>query len=303
MYSRFALLVTTLLFSVILNAQCLEGDCENGFGKSDLFYAIYEGTFINGTPNGAGILIYDDKRYEGEIKSGLENGFGTIFYNDGSFEEVQYKNGKKLEDRYEKVDAKNWKSYKAKRNERCVSGNCSNGIGTYKFVSGNVYEGNFINFQPEGHGKWQFSNGDRYVGHVENGVKNGMGTYYFSSGWVFKGIYQNDFEYNGTYTTSDGRTVKVRNGIVQIPKPSVTYSITSGGNIQNPSHRRCPMCSGSGQMNIPGKTKIVRGSAYYGSASDTGGFSYTDTGSTYSVSLPDQKKTCNYCGGNGVIKK
>jgi len=284
-------------------AQCIEGDCENGYGKSDLFYAEYQGTFLNGIPDGAGTLNYDEYRYEGQIKKGLEHGIGIIFYNDGSFEEVNYEMGKKIESRYEKVNASNWQTYKAKREKRCISGDCANGKGVYEFASGNRYDGNFVNFQPEGYGSWEFANGEKYIGNVQNGMKNGNGKYYFSKGWTFEGVYKNDSEHNGTYTTDKGKTVKIINGVIQIPKPKVSYSITSGGKIQDPSHMECPMCSGTGKMIIPGKTKIVRGSAYYGSRSDTGSFRYTDTRSSYSVNMPDQEKTCSYCSGNGVIKQ
>lgn len=280
-------------------AQCLEGNCDNGYGKYDLFYAIYEGTFINGSPNGAGKLFYDDYVYVGEIKDGLEHGKGKILYKDGSFEDVIYIMGKKKESQYVKIDAKDWKPYEAKRDKNCISGDCANGIGKYQFASGNIYEGPFVNFQPEGNGKWYFANGEKYFGSVKNGLKNGKGTYYFKNGWTFSGTYIKDMEYNGTFTTDKGLTVEVSSGKVVMPKPSVTYTITSGGPVQDPSHRRCPMCSGKGEMTIPGKTTVVRSSAGY--VMNTGGASYMDYG-VHSVSMPDRTETCSYCSGTGVIK-
>jgi hypothetical protein len=291
-----------LLFLLITNtlfAQCLEGDCKNGYGKYDLFYAIYEGTFVNGIPNGAGKLFYDDYTYEGEIKEGVEHGRGVLIYKDGSIEKVKYNMGKKIKDLFVKEDASKWKSYEAKRDKNCISGDCANGFGKYQFSSGNVYEGPFVDFQPEGNGKWYFTNGDKYFGVVKDGLKNGQGTYYFKNGWTFSGTYVKDTEYNGTYTTDKGQTVKVASGKIVMPKPSVTYTITSGGPLRDPNHRRCPMCSGKGEMTIPGKTTVVRSAA--SKVLNTGGASSIDYG-VHSVSMPDRKEKCSYCSGTGVIK-
>lgn len=281
------------------SAQCLEGDCENGYGKSDLFYAVYEGTFKEGLPHGAGKLFYDDYIYEGEIKEGLEHGRGRLIYKDGTFEDVKYVMGKKKESRFIKVDASQWKSYEAKKDKNCISGDCANGTGKYQFASGNVYEGSFKEFQPEGQGIWYFANGDKYVGQTRNGLKNGQGTYYFKNGWQFTGTYNNDMEYNGTYTTDKGLSVKVISGKVQMPKTSISYTITSGGSPKEPNHRKCPMCRGKGEMTIPGKTTVVRSSAGY--TMNTGGASQMDYGVS-SVTMPDRTEKCSYCGGTGVIK-
>lgn len=280
-------------------AQCIEGDCENGYGKSDLFYAIYEGTFKDGIPHGAGKLFYDDYTYEGEIKAGLEHGRGIHLYGDGSIEKVKYTMGKKVKDLYVKEDSSQWKSYQTKRDKNCISGDCANGIGKYEFTSGNVYEGPFVDFQPEGNGKWFFANGEKYFGVVKDGLKNGNGTYYFKNGWTFSGTYNKDMEYNGTYKTDKGLIVKVESGKVIMPKPKVSYSITKGSSLRDPNHKRCPMCSGKGEMTIPGKTTVVRSSAGY--TMNTGGASQFDYG-VHSVSMPDKVEKCSYCSGTGVIK-
>jgi hypothetical protein len=280
-------------------AQCLEGDCENGYGKYDLFYAIYEGTFKDGLPHGAGKLFYEGYTYEGEIKEGVEHGRGMVTYPDGSFQKVKYEMGKKIESQFIKEDASQYKSYEAKCNANCISGDCANGSGKYRFPSGNVYEGSFVNFQPDGNGKWYFANGEKYFGAVKNGLKNGKGTYYFKNGWTFSGTYVKDMEYNGTYKTDKGLTVKVVSGKVQMPKPSVSYSITEGGSPRDSNHRRCPMCSGKGKMTIPGKTTVVRSSGGY--TMNTGGAKQMDYG-VYSVSMPDKVEKCSYCSGKGVVK-
>ena len=297
--NQFNFVCFFLLWFTLGHTQCLEGDCENGYGKSDLFYAVYEGTFKDGIPHGAGKLVYDDYIYQGPVKEGLEDGSGIIIYENGKIEEVRYDMGRKKKSYFVKVETKEWDAYLERRNGVCVSGNCSNGVGKYKFPSGNIYHGSFKNYQPEGEGNWYFANGDKYIGNTRNGLKNGPGTYYFKNGWQFAGTYKNDMEYNGIYTTDKGRKVKVVSGQIQTPEPSVTYTITTGGNVRDPNHRRCPMCSGKGKMTIPGKTTVVRSSSGY--SMNTGGARQMDYGVS-SVSMPDREEKCSYCGGAGVIK-
>ncbi|WP_100629986.1 MORN repeat-containing protein [Algoriphagus formosus] len=290
---------------ITAEAQCLEGDCKNGFGKMDLIYCIYEGTFVKGIPEGAGTMYYETYRYEGEVQKGLEHGFGRIIFEDGSYEEVEYYKGKKIESQYIKVEAQDYKSYQAKRDPRCVSGDCANGQGEYHFPSGNKYKGNFKDFQPYGNGEWDFANGDRYVGTVSNGQKEGNGTYHYSNGWRFTGSYQADAEYTGTYFAPNGQTVKVLNGTVQIPKPSVSYTITTGGSPQHPDHERCPMCDGKGTMMIPGRSRQIQGSPSYNVYRSTDGKvsrEYAGSAPVYTVRGPDRESTCSICGGTGVVK-
>lgn len=106
-------------------------------------------------------------------------------------------------------------------------------------------------------------------------------------------------EYNGTYTTNEGLTVKVEDGKVLMPKPTVSYTITKGGSRQDPNHRRCPMCSGKGKMTIPGKMTVVKSSAGY--TMNTGSTSLYDYG-VHSVSLPDRLEKYSYYSGREVVK-
>lgn len=293
-------------FCLSVQAQCLEGDCKNGFGKMDLIYCIYEGTFLKGVPHGAGTMFYEDYRYEGQVEKGLEHGIGRIIYEDGSYEDASFYKGKKLESKYVKVEVEDYKSYEAKRDPNCVSGDCSNGKGEYHFPSGNKYVGNFKDFQPNGNGDWNFANGDKYSGSVSNGLKEGSGTYIYSNGWKYSGTYKLDSEYTGTYTAPNGQTVKVLSGIIQIPKPKVSYTITTGGSIQDPNHERCPMCDGKGVMTMPGRSRQVQGSPSYTTYRSTDGSvsrEYSGSAPVYTVRAPDQEVKCSICGGTGVIPR
>lgn len=296
------LFLILICFSASLTAQCLEGDCENGYGKIDMGWVVYEGTFKEGIPEGAGTFFYEDYRYEGQVSQGLENGKGRIIYDDGNFEEVTYEMGKKQESQYIKTAAEDWKSYEAKGDPYCVSGNCANGTGEYHFPSGNVYKGPFKDYQPHGLGSWSFANGDRFEGSVVNGQKQGQGSYYFADGWIFSGSYKEDAEFTGTYTSPEGRKVEMIGGVVQIPEPKVTITYE----IAEPTHEKCLMCDGSGTMVIPGRSRYVQGSPSYVTYRDGNGNvsrEYAGSAPVYTVRDPDKEVTCNICGGSGVMPR
>jgi Caspase domain/MORN repeat len=68
--------------SVIANAQCVSGNCDNGYGVA-LFpekgKARYTGQFQNQKPNGSGKAEYGDgSNYEGEWRNGKWHGQGTM---------------------------------------------------------------------------------------------------------------------------------------------------------------------------------------------------------------------------------
>ncbi|WCL81815.1 caspase family protein [Saprospira sp. CCB-QB6] len=66
-------------------SECLEGDCEQGYGKSmDYKGRVYEGYFVNRKYEGKGNLTYTDgSKYEGDWKNGLPDGEGTHYYRNG----------------------------------------------------------------------------------------------------------------------------------------------------------------------------------------------------------------------------
>ena len=69
------------------NGQCSDGKATGkGILKwylNDELLAQYEGEYLNGKMNGAGILTFEShgRRYEGQFQDNLEHGFRTIFSN------------------------------------------------------------------------------------------------------------------------------------------------------------------------------------------------------------------------------
>ncbi|MCI2228445.1 hypothetical protein MC378_04640 [Polaribacter sp. MSW13] len=89
--------------------------------------------------------------------------------------------------------------------DRCVSGDCTNGKGTYKWNTGETYTGEFRYGKRNGKGTNIFKNGDKYVGEFNRDEMHGYGAImYFKNGDKFQGT----FEYNkmdyGTLILKDG---------------------------------------------------------------------------------------------------
>jgi hypothetical protein len=74
------ILITLVLFPYLITAQCLSGNCKNGFGKKNYEGDYYVGTFVNGERHGKGDFY-------------LENGnisFRGIWHNDSAFEGLDF---------------------------------------------------------------------------------------------------------------------------------------------------------------------------------------------------------------------
>ena len=111
---------------------------------------------------------------------------------------------------------------------QCLSGNCQNGSGKYRYSTGAVYNGQFVNGNREGKGKLTFpnnnvyegefgrnringegtmvyANGDRYTGSWFLDQPNGKGKYYFKSRERYEGDFKSGkFEGQGTMYYPDG---------------------------------------------------------------------------------------------------
>ncbi len=179
-------------------------DKKNGYGvykyKPESQYKSYTGDYVMDKLTGNGICVYKNgQKYIGELLNNYFHGEGTMYYTDGT-----KKTG-------------TWEYHKfIKSNEiktGCISGNCSNGFGTYvtkkgdkyvgtfkssyfsgrgtyTFAAGDVYEGEFKNGTYEGQGTYSFVSGTKYVGEFKNGTYNGIGTAYYTNGTTQSGLWK-----------------------------------------------------------------------------------------------------------------
>lgn len=82
------------------------------------------------------------------------------------------------------------------------------GKGRYEYAAGGFYEGEFVNGQFQGEGMFKAAQGHRYEGTFANGQFNGQGTYRTAEGNTYTGGFLNNtFHGEGTYTYVDGRTI------------------------------------------------------------------------------------------------
>ena len=103
------LFIVIILTSPTLIAQCVSGNCDNGYGvkkyKDGTMYvgewwngqasgqgtviwpdgSIYVGEFIKGLYSGEGTLLTEKKFYVGEFHKNLPNGSGSMFMNEGVY--------------------------------------------------------------------------------------------------------------------------------------------------------------------------------------------------------------------------
>ncbi len=111
---------------------------------------------------------------------------------------------------------------------QCISGNCQNGTGSYRYSTnvsytgrfvnsiregkgkmtlqnGSVYEGNFSRGRMSGDGAMTYHNGERYTGQWSNDVPNGTGKYFFKGRERYEGNFTNgEFDGQGTMYYPDG---------------------------------------------------------------------------------------------------
>jgi hypothetical protein len=77
---------------------------------------------------------------------------------------------------------------------QCISGNCQNGIGTYRYSANSKYTGQFLNALRHGEGKMSYSDGSEYEGPFNYGKKHGEGgTITYINGDKYVGQWSGDY--------------------------------------------------------------------------------------------------------------
>ena len=155
---------------------------------------IYDGDIQNGKANGKGKMSWSDDGhayvYDGEWVNDEINGKGKMSWSDDGrayVYEGMWKNGKK------------------------------NGIGnmtswpkdmehSHEWVEDmTIYDGEWVNDEINGKGKYTWPNGDFYEGDWNNGNAHGYGTMKSSNGNLYKGEWNKGKKINGTIQWGDGK--------------------------------------------------------------------------------------------------
>ncbi|XP_041822109.1 alsin isoform X2 [Chelmon rostratus] len=134
--------------------------------------ATYEGRWLAGKPNGRGVLKWPDGRiYTGTFKNGLEDGFGELVAPNKSLNKNDHYQGC-------------WKDGKM------------HGLGTYRYASGEVYDGSFQDSMRHGHGmlrsgKLNTSSPSVFIGQWLQDKKTGYGVFDdITKGEKYMGMWQ-----------------------------------------------------------------------------------------------------------------
>lgn len=147
--------------------RCLEGDCVNGKGVMEKSEGIkYEGEFKDSLPHGSGKFVYPPET-PGNSEKYVSRPVGTY--------------------------------------EGRVERGLAQGKGTFTFLDGSKYIGDFKDNKMEGKGRMTNANGVIYDGGFERGRPNGQGTVIFPDGRKYVGeIVENHIHGKGAMTYPDG---------------------------------------------------------------------------------------------------
>jgi hypothetical protein len=300
--SVLKIVIITIVFNTmpILSAQCLSGNCNDGKGKYDFGFAVYEGDFKNGKPEGQGTMDYGGgERFSGSFKNGQEGGDG-ILYKNNIPQYVTYVRGT-----VQVRQVQNHVGSNAPKVKGCLEGDCINGFGIVKYDSGNSFEGQFKDGLIGDSGKFIYKNGNYYEGKFVNEL-NTEGKYYFA---------HENVTYNGTFYNNG----KERTGVYYYPVTEATVKIVDGEitEVHNPVAEKveaaikemeeqgmvCRKCNGKGMSG--GGSYVQKTQSYYdinyvnSSGNRVGGSSGNVGTSTSVVSIP--VKVCDECKGKGRV--
>ncbi|MBF0127301.1 MAG: hypothetical protein HQM02_08840 [Magnetococcales bacterium] len=90
--------------------------------------------------------------------------------------------------------------------EKCITGDCLNGKGTYVYSDGSKYVGEYKNGKINGQGKFTYPDGSVYIGEYKNNKMNGMGTFIYPNGDKYVGEFNNNqMNDKGKFIPASGR--------------------------------------------------------------------------------------------------
>jgi len=157
-------------------------DGEGAYYYSDGDY--YEGNWSAGQKSGSGAYTWaNGDKYIGNWVDNMKSGEGKINYQSGAVFQGTFESDESVSGTY--TYSTNGVKYQY---NGAFSAGMKNGAGTlYLYNDGTQaydvkqYEGNWVNDQMDGQGKYYFESGDYYDGNWKADKKNGQGTYYYAA--------------------------------------------------------------------------------------------------------------------------
>ena len=131
--------------------------------------ANYIGEVFEQKPNGSGILEFQNHRFQGSFVNGMPNGTSTIAIDGNKFYEGPLVNGIPH-------GIGNYHLGDMVYNGDIANGVC-HGMGYCRWADGTEYEGKFEDGLPNGNGLMRYTDGIVYIGRFLNGKKHGPGNF------------------------------------------------------------------------------------------------------------------------------
>jgi len=201
----------------------------------------YDGSWVNNLAHGKGTYIFSDKeKYEGDFFKGNFEGVGAFYYSDGSLfignwqknkrngeGKLHYKDGRKIAGLWKDdqlVDEANGftnsssdvttgnggyetnSSIRKRFWKDCTNSYCHKETGQLTYQDGSIWQGEFLDGQPNGTGILTYAGGNKYEGQVANHAPNGEGVMYFENGQVIGGSWVDGYPVKKTQKYEKQRT-------------------------------------------------------------------------------------------------
>ena len=197
---RIFLAALSIVASQGVQAQCVSGNCEDGYGVYlESNGSRYEGFFENGDYEGFGTIVFSNgDSYIGNWSGGKFSGKGAYTWmNDGSKYIGHWQDG----DRQGigvTINADGTKQTNIwiqdqisddEHSDDCINGDCKDGYGVAIYSDGSVYEGNFRNGYYDGQGIFTMTDGSKYEGEFYKGNFSGYGVFSYPDGTTKTGMW------------------------------------------------------------------------------------------------------------------
>ena len=196
--------------STSTSGGCVRGDCQDGWGKYEYDGGHYDGFWQNGLKHGYGLYKWADTgKYIGNWENDKMEGYGVYIAANEDNIIGQYSNGQ-LNGLGITITGDVWKQgvfadgtivtnydfYSNDVTTGCVSGDCQDKYGRFKWDNGDKFTGFFKNGQLF-MGTYTFANGSKYSGMFNSASQfHGTGRFFFTDDAYFGGQWLNG-KYNG----------------------------------------------------------------------------------------------------------
>ncbi|MEZ4874141.1 MAG: hypothetical protein R2793_01470 [Flavobacteriaceae bacterium] len=189
---------------------CVDGDCNNGWGKYEYSNGYYDGFWKNGKKEGYGLYKWTGTgKYIGNWSNDNMNGYGVYIAENEDNIVGEYQNGQ-LNGLGVTVSGDTWEQgifvngnisvhydfYSTGSDTGCIAGDCQNKYGQFKWSNGDIFTG----FFKDGKlfmGTYSFASGDKYSGMFNSSNQfQGTGRFFFNDGAYYGGQWSNG-QYSG----------------------------------------------------------------------------------------------------------